>query len=388
VNGDVRREWFEKDYYQVLGVAKNATQAEIKKAYRKLAQRYHPDANPGDASAEERFKEISAAYDIIGDEDKRKQYDQVRDMAAAGFGGGGFPGGAGGAGGGFPGGGFPGGGRVRFEDFDIGDLGDLFGAVTGRGGRGGARRAARGSDLETSVRISFDDAMRGTTVPVRLDGPAPCPRCGGNGAEPGTSPITCPQCGGAGQIQVNQGLFAVAQTCPTCHGSGRVVQTPCAECHGSGSVRRTRTLQVKIPAGVKDGARIRLAGRGEPGPAGAKPGDLYVAVHVAPHAFFGRRANDLTVELPITFAEATLGANVDVPTLNGPVKLKVPAGTRSGQTFRVKGKGAPRKGGHGDLLVTVRVEVPRKLSREERELLKQLRELEKDSPRRHLGVDA
>ena len=388
MNGDVRREWFEKDYYQVLGVAKNATQAEIKKAYRKLAQRYHPDANPGDASAEERFKEISAAYDIIGDEDKRKQYDQVRDMAAAGFGGGGFPGGAGGAGGGFPGGGFPGGGRVRFEDFDIGDLGDLFGAVTGRGGRGGARRAARGSDLETSVRISFDDSMRGTTVPVRLDGPAPCPRCGGNGAEPGTSPITCPQCGGGGQIQVNQGLFAVAQTCPTCHGSGRVVQTPCTECHGSGSVRRTRTLQVKIPAGVKDGARIRLAGRGEPGPAGAKPGDLYVAVHVAPHAFFGRKANDLTVELPITFAEATLGANVDVPTLNGPVKLKVPAGTRSGQTFRVKGKGAPRKGGHGDLLVTVRVEVPRKLSREERELLKQLRELEKDSPRRHLGVDA
>jgi molecular chaperone DnaJ len=387
VNGDVRREWFEKDYYQVLGVAKNATQAEIKKAYRKLAQRYHPDANPGDASAEERFKEISAAYDVVGDEEKRKQYDQVRDMAAAGFGGagnagGGFPGG------GFPGGGFPGGGRVRFEDFDFGDLGDLLGGLRGRGGRGAARPAARGSDLETRARISFDDAMRGTTVPVRLDGPAPCPRCRGSGAEPGTSPVMCPQCGGAGEVQVNQGFFAVAQTCPTCHGSGRIVQTPCTECDGSGSVRRTRTLQVKIPAGVKDGARIRLAGRGEPGSPGAKPGDLYVQVHVAPHAFFGRKANDLTLDLPITFAEAALGANVDVPTLNGPVKLKVPAGTRSGQTFRVKGKGAPRRGGHGDLLVTVQVQVPRKLSREERDLVKQLRELEKDPPRRRLGVDA
>ena len=383
MNGDVRREWFERDYYQVLGVAKNATHDEIKKAYRKLAQRYHPDANPGDATAEERFKEISAAYDVVSDEEKRKQYDQVRDMAAAGsVGGGGFAGGV------YPGGGFPGGGRVRFEDFDIGDLGDLFGTFTGRGARGSARRPARGSDLETHVRVTFDEAMRGTTVPVRLDGPAACPRCAGSGAEPGTAPVTCPQCGGAGQVQVNQGFFAVAQTCPNCHGSGRIVQTPCTECRGSGSVRRTRTITVKIPAGVKDGARIRLAGRGEPGPAGATPGDLYVAVTVAPHAFFGRKANDLTVDLPITFAEATLGANVEVPTLNGPVKLKVPAGTRSGQTFRVKGKGAPRKGGHGDLLVTVQVDVPRKLSREERDLVKQLHELEKDSPRRHLGVEA
>jgi molecular chaperone DnaJ len=390
MNGDVRREWFEKDYYQVLGVPKNASQAEIKKAYRKLAQKHHPDANPNDTAAEDRFKEISAAYDVVGDEEKRKQYDQVREMAASGFGGagGGFPGG-GSPGGGFPGGGFPGGQRVRVED--LGDLGDLFGGLFGGGGgrrgRGRGAQAQRGADLETEVRVSFEDAMAGTTVPVRIDGPAPCPRCGGSGAEPGTSPTTCPQCGGDGQIQVNQGFFAVSQTCPTCHGAGRIVETPCTQCHGSGSVRRTRSFQVKIPAGVKDGARIRLAGRGEPGGPGAKPGDLFVVVHVAPHPLFARQGNDLTLELPVTFAEAALGANVNVPTLNGPVTLKVPGGTQSGQTFRIRGKGAPKKGGHGDLLVTVNVDVPKRLSREEKQLLKQLQEIEKESPRRRLGVE-
>jgi molecular chaperone DnaJ len=385
MNGDVRREWFEKDYYQVLGVAKNASQAEIKKAYRKLAQRYHPDANPGDHAAEERFKEISAAYDVVGDEEKRKQYDQVREMAASGFSGGGFPGG------GFPGGGFPGGQRVRVEDLgDLGDLGDLFGGLFGGGGRrGGARRGGpqRGADLETSVRVSFEDAMDGTTVPVRVDGPAPCPRCGGNGAEPGTHPSACPQCGGDGVIQANQGLFAVSQTCPTCHGTGRIVQTPCSQCQGSGSVRRTRSFQVKIPAGVKDGARIRLRGRGEPGGPGGRPGDLFVVVQVAPHPVFARSGNDLRLELPVTFSEAALGADVSVPTLNGPVKLKVPGGTQSGQTFRIRGRGAPRKGGHGDLLVTVNVEVPKKLSRDEKQLLRQLQDIEKESPRRRLGVE-
>jgi molecular chaperone DnaJ len=189
-------------------------------------------------------------------------------------------------------------------------------------------------------------------------------------------------------IQANQGLFAVSQTCPTCHGSGRVVQTPCTECHGSGSVRRTRSFQVKIPAGVKNGARIRLAGRGEPGGPGAKPGDLYVVVHVSPHRIFARKGNDLTLELPVTFAEAALGANVGVPTLNGPVTLKVPAGTQSGQTFRIRGQGAPKRGGHGDLLVTVSVAVPKKLSRQEKELLRQLKDVEKESPRRRLGVEA
>jgi molecular chaperone DnaJ len=383
VNGDVRREWFEKDYYKVLGVAKNATAAEIKKAYRKLAQQYHPDTNPGNKDAEDRFKEISAAHDVLGDDEKRKQYDQVRDMASSGFGAGGFPGGGGASGAGFPGG-FPGG--VRFED--LGDLGDLFGGLFGGAGRGGGARASRGTDLETTATITFDDAMRGTTVPVRIQGPAPCETCHGSGAAPGTSPTTCPRCGGSGAVAVNQGPFQMTQTCPVCHGSGRVVETPCPTCGGSGSRRRTRTFQVKIPAGVQDGARIRLAGRGEPGQAGGQPGDLFVRVRVQPHSFFGRAGHDLTLELPVTYPEAALGADVRVPTLNGPVTMKVPAGTPNGKTFRLKGKGAPKRGGHGDLLVTTRVEVPRKLSRSEKDLLKQLRENEKESPRRRLGVEA
>jgi molecular chaperone DnaJ len=379
VNGDVRREWFEKDYYNVLGVAKNASAAEIKKAYRKLAQQHHPDANPGNTQAEDRFKEISAAYDVLGDEEKRKQYDQVRDMAASGFGSGGSPGGGGGFGGGFPGG-------VRFED--LGDLGDLFGGLFGGGRRGGSARPARGADLETTVTVSFDDAMTGTTMPVRISGPAPCETCHGSGAAPGTSPTVCSRCGGSGAVAVNQGLFQMSQPCPVCHGSGRVVQTPCPTCGGTGSRTRTRSFQVKVPAGVQDGARIRLAGRGEPGPAGAQPGDLYVQVRVHPHRFFGRTGHDLTLELPVTYAEAALGADVRVPTLNGPVTMKVPAGTPNGKTFRLKGKGAPKRGGHGDLLVTTRIEVPRKLSRPEKELLKQLQQTEKESPRRRLGVDA
>ncbi len=381
MNGDVRREWFEKDYYQVLGVPKNATQAEIKKAYRKLAQTYHPDANPGNAQAEERFKEISAAYDVIGDPDKRKRYDQVRDMAASGFGGPGF----GGTG--------PwGGGRVRFEDVgfgDVGDLGDLFGGLFGGATRGrGRSRAVRGADLETDVTVSFEDAMRGTTVPVRIQGPAPCSTCGGSGAAPGSSPVSCPQCGGAGQISVNQGFFQMSQTCPRCNGSGRVVDKACPTCRGTGSERRTRSFQVRIPPGVKDGARIKLRGHGEPGPAGAPAGDLYVRVHVRPHAFFGRRGNDLTVEVPITYTEAALGANIQVPTLDGPVTMKVPPGTPSGKTFRLKGRGAPRRGGAGDLLVTVEVAVPGRVSRQEREALERLREIERESPRRRLGVEA
>ena len=379
MNGDVRREWFEKDYYNVLGVAKNASAAEIKKAYRKLAQQHHPDANPGNTQAEDRFKEISAAYDVLGDEDKRKQYDQVRDMAASGFGSGGSSGGGGGFGGGFPGG-------VRFED--LGDLGDLFGGLFGGARRGGGARPARGADLETSVTVSFDDAMSGTTMPVRISGPAPCETCHGSGAAPGTSPTICSRCGGSGAVAVNQGLFQMSQPCPVCHGSGRVVQTPCPTCGGTGSRKRTRSFQVKVPAGVQDGARIRLTGRGEPGPAGAQPGDLYVQVRVQPHRFFGRSGHDLTLELPVTYAETALGADVRVPTLNGPVTMKVPAGTPNGKTFRLKGKGAPKRGGHGDLLVTTRIEVPRKLSRPEKELLKQLQQTEKESPRRRLGVEA
>ncbi|MFL5797202.1 MAG: molecular chaperone DnaJ [Actinomycetota bacterium] len=384
MNGDVRREWLEKDYYQVLGVPKNAGQADIKKAYRKLAQQHHPDANPGNAEAEARFKDVSSAYDVVGDAEKRKQYDQVRDAVGSG----GFFGGTGGGGGGF--GGFPGGARVRVED--LGDLGDLFGGLfggMGGAGRGrGARRqaAARGPDLETEVRVSFEQAMEGANVPIKIRGAALCTTCGGIGAEPGTTPITCPQCGGSGQVSVNQGPFQMAQTCPRCAGSGTVIEHPCHTCRGSGHVQATREFQVKVPAGVKDGARIRLAGRGEAPRMGGRPGDLYVVVRVQPHRVFRRKGSDLLVELPVTFSEAALGANVEVPTLNGPVTLKVPGGTPSGKTFRVRGKGAPARSGSGDLLVTVKVDVPHKLSREQKDLLRRFQETERESPRRPLGV--
>jgi molecular chaperone DnaJ len=377
---EIRREWFEKDYYEVLGVPKNASAAEIKKAYRKLAQKHHPDANAGDPKAEERFKEVSAAYDVLGDEEKRAAYDRVREMGAGGFGAG-FPG-AGGTGSGGPGG-------FRYETVDVGDLSDLFGGMFG-GSRGRARRPQarerRGADLETEVRLSFDDAMAGVTIPVTLDGPAVCTTCHGSGAAPGTQPVICATCGGSGQVAVNQGFFQMEQTCPTCSGTGRTIETPCPTCHGSGAVRRSRTVKVKVPAGVKDGARIRVAGRGEPGGPGGQPGDLYVRVRVAEHPVFGRKGDNLTVDLPVSYPEAALGANVRVPTLNGPVTLKVPAGTPSGKTFRVKGKGAPRRGGHGDLLVTVNVDVPKKLSKREKELLGELRDAETESPRAELGV--
>jgi molecular chaperone DnaJ len=389
VADEVRREWFDKDYYAVLGVPKNASAAEIKKAYRKLAQKHHPDANAGNAEAEERFKEISAAYDVLGDEEKRKSYDSVREMGASGFGAGGFPGG-GGASGGWPGGA----GNVRYEQVDIGDLDDLLGGMFGgRGGAGGARRGRvqqrpqRGADLETTVTVSFDDAMNGTTVPVKITGPSSCRTCHGSGAAPGTQPITCPRCDGAGTVSVNQGFFQMAQPCPRCHGSGRIVEHPCPTCHGTGTERRTRRFTVKIPPGVKDGARIKLAGRGEPGQPGAPAGDLYVKVQVGQHPLFGRRGDDLTLDLPVTYPEAALGAQITVPTLNGPVKLKMPAGTPDGKTFRLRGKGAPKKGGHGDLLATVKVDVPGKLSKQEKELLRQLQDSTKN-PRSHLNVEA
>jgi molecular chaperone DnaJ len=378
---EIRREWFDKDYYSVLGVPKNASAAEIKKAYRKLAQQYHPDTRPGDKEAEERFKEISAANDVLGDEEKRKQYDQVREMGAARFGASAGPGRGAGRQGGAPGG-------FGYQQVNVGDLEDLFGGMFGGRGRaaGTSGRARRGADLETDVRLSFEDAMHGATVPVTLTGPAPCSLCKGSGAAPGSQPITCTTCGGSGEVAVNQGLFSLSQTCPTCHGSGRSIEDPCPRCSGTGVQRRKRTLQVKIPAGVKDGARIRLAGKGEPGGAGVPPGDLYVQVHVGHHPVFGRKGNDLTVDLPVSFPEAALGAQVQVPTLDGPVTLKVPAGTPSGKTFRIRGKGAPKRGGHGDLLATVNVDVPGKLSREEKKLLEQLRDAAKGSPRRPLGV--
>jgi molecular chaperone DnaJ len=364
----------EKDYYAVLGVARNASQADIKKTYRKLAQQHHPDSTKGDKAAEERFKEISAAYDVLGDEAKRTEYDRVRDMASSGFRFGGGPGGGGG---------------FRFEDVQGADVGDLFGDLFGAGDfTGGGRtgtRARRGADLAAQVEISFEDAMEGTTASLQITGNAPCTTCAGSGAKPGTQPVTCAECGGTGSVSVNQGFFSMARPCPRCGGRGTTIQDPCPTCAGRGSTPSTRTLKARVPAGVEDGARIRIAGRGEAGGPGAPPGDLYMTVHVRPHKHFGRKGSDLTLQLPVTFPEAALGAQVKVPTLNGPVTLKVPAGTRNGRTFRVRGKGAKRRGGGtGDLLVTVSVEVPSRVSKKERELLEQLREVSGEGPRADL----
>jgi molecular chaperone DnaJ len=388
MNGDIRQEWFEKDYYKTLGVPKNASAADVKKAYRRLAQKWHPDANRGNKEAEERFKEISAAYDVLSDQEKRQQYDRVRDMAASGFGG--FRGAPGG-GQSRPGAGFPFGAEGFGGFADVGDLGDLFDVFGSRGGgaRTRTRQSSRGADLQTEIRVGFEDSLRGVTVPLRIQGPAQCPVCKGSGAEPGTAPDVCPQCQGTGTVAENQGFFSMSRSCPRCGGTGQIIEHPCKRCRGSGSVRATREFSVRVPPGVKDGQRIRVRARGEAGPPGSRPGDLFVVVRVAAHPLFGRRDSDLTIQIPVTFAEAALGANLRIPTLNGPVTLKIPAGTASGKTFRVRGKGAPKaKGGAGDLLVTVQVDVPQKLSKEEKELLSRLQEVQRESPRKRLGVEA
>jgi len=384
-----QREWFEKDYYAVLGLQKGATEKEITRAYRKLAKQFHPDANPGNKEAEEKFKDISAAYDVLSDTAKRKEYDEVRDMVASGAG---NPF-AGAGGGGFGG---PGGGNIRFETGDLGDiggLGDLLGNIFGGRGRrgGGARQPGagprRGSDLEAEVHLSFDDAVRGATIAVQLTGAAPCHTCGGSGAAPGTVPQTCPQCNGAGTLAVDQGPFSFSQICPRCSGSGRVVETPCPTCGGSGSETRTRDVKVRIPVGVADGQRVRVKGKGTTGSNGGPPGDLYVTVHVAPHPLFGRKGDNLTLRVPVSFSEAALGAEVKVPTLDGAVTVRIPPGTASGKTLRVRGRGMPKAGGSaGDLLVTVDVVVPQSLSDEQRQAVEALAATESANPRAHLGV--
>jgi molecular chaperone DnaJ len=384
-----QREWFEKDYYAVLGLKKGATEKEITRAYRKLAKQHHPDANPGNKEAEEKFKDISAAYDVLSDQAKRKEYDEVRDMVASGAGNPFAGAGAGGFGG--PGG-FGDGGNIRFETGDMGGLGDLLGNIFGRAGRRQTSRQPgagprRGSDLEAEVHLSFDDAVRGATIAVQLTGAAPCHSCGGTGAAPGTVPQTCPQCNGVGTLAVDQGPFSFSQICPRCGGNGRVVETPCPTCHGSGTETRTRDVKVRIPVGVADGQRVRVKGKGTAGSNGGPPGDLYVTVHVAPHPLFGRKGDDLTLRVPVTFSEAALGAEVKVPTLDGSVTVKIPPGTSSGKTLRVRGRGMPRSGsGAGDLLVTVDVVVPRTLSDEQRQALEALAATESANPRAHLGV--
>jgi molecular chaperone DnaJ len=381
-----QREWFEKDYYAVLGLQKGATEKDITRAYRKLAKQHHPDANPGNKEAEEKFKDISTAYDVLGDAPKRKEYDEVRDMVASGAGNpfaGAGPGGFGGPG-----------GNVRWETGDMGDiggLGDLLGNIFGgRGRRTAQSRGAgprRGGDLEAEVHLSFDDAVRGATIAVQLTGAAPCHTCGGTGAAPGTVPQTCPQCNGAGTLAVDQGPFSFSQICPRCSGSGRIVEKACPTCGGSGAETRTRDVKVRIPVGVADNQRVRVKGKGTTGSNGGPPGDLYVTVHVAPHALFGRRGNDLLLRVPVTFSEAALGAEVKVPTLDGAVTVKIPPGTASGKTLRVRNRGMPKAGGgSGDLLVTVDVVVPQSLSEEQRQAVEALAATESANPRAHLGV--
>jgi len=383
-----QREWFDTDYYAALGVSPDASEKEITRAYRKLAKQFHPDANASDKGAEERFKEISAAHDVLGDAEKRKEYDEVREMVASGVGSGG-PGGFGGAGQGF--GGF--GGNVRVED--LGDLGGIFGNLFG-GGRAGGRRGRapgaagpqRGNDIETELHLDFLDAVHGVTTSVNITSEAPCQVCNGSGAKPGTFPERCPTCNGAGSVAVDQGPFSFSEVCPTCGGRGSVVKDKCKHCKGRGIEVRPRTVKVRIPAGVDDGQRIRVKGRGTPGLIGGPAGDLYVVVHVAPHPIFARSGKwDLTVKVPVTFPEAVLGAQVKVPTLDAPVTVKVPPGTQTGKTVRVRGRGIPRASGDpGALLVTFDVVVPQDLDDEARTVVEELAAKLPGNPREHLGV--
>ena len=351
--------------YEVLGVAKTASEDEIKKAYRQLARQYHPDRNPGDAAAEERFKDVQSAYDLLSDQEKRRAYDTFGAAGPRGF----------------PGGTTAGG--VRFEEFDLGDLGDLFGGMFGGGRRAGGHRPTRGDDLETHVGISFEDSLKGVQVRVPVEVDVPCTACHGTGAEPGTSPITCPQCGGRGVVSDAQGLFALSQPCPRCQGNGSIVESPCRRCRGVGRERQTKRYAVKVPAGARSGTRIRLKGKGEAGLNGGPAGDLYVVVDVEPSPLFERRGSDLVLDVPVTYAEAALGASVEIPTPDGPVALKVPAGSESGKLLRVKGRGAPRlKGtGRGDLLARVKVTVPKKLTKAEKDALEEYRKVSRETPR-------
>lgn len=379
------RDYIEKDYYKALGVAKDASAADIKKAYRKLARKYHPDANAADAKAEERFKEVSEAYDVLSDATKRKEYDEARSL----FGAGGFR---------VPTGSRPGGAGANFDLNDLlgqmgsrggggsGGLGDILGGLFGN--RGAGTRAGqvprKGLDLEAQLTLGFGDAVAGVTAPLRLTVPGPCATCAGTGAKPGTVPRVCPQCSGTGHVSRSAGGgFAFDEPCLECRGQGLLVDDPCPTCAGTGRSASERSLTVRIPPGVADGQRIRIKGKGGPGERGGPAGDLVVTVHVTAHPVFGRSADNLTVTVPVTFPEAALGATVPVPTLGGlPVSVKVPPGTASGRTLRVRGKGVPHKdGSRGDLLVTLQVAVPQKLSGKAKEALESFAEAASDDPR-------
>jgi len=349
-----------RDYYEVLGVAKDADENTIKRAYRKLAMKYHPDKNPDDAKAAENFREITEAYEVLSDANKRARYDQyghagVDDQMHDFWGRGGAQ------------------DSNAFRDF-----GDLFGDAFGElfGGGGGGRRAVRGADLRYNLNITLEEAAVGREVELKIPKHIACKPCKGSGAKPGTNPVPCSTCGGHGQVQMQQGFFAMRRTCPTCHGSGTRIESPCVECGGSGRVKTEKNLKVKIPAGVYDGAQVRVGGEGEVGPQGAPAGDLYLVITIKPHAIFTREGADLHCDMPITFPQATLGAEVDAPTLDGKVKIKIPGGTEGGRVFRLRGHGVPdvRVGQKGDLYVRVQIAVPKKMSAKQEALLRQFAE--------------
>jgi molecular chaperone DnaJ len=361
-----------RDFYEVLGVSRSASGDEIKKAYRELARKWHPDRNPDDAQAEERFKEVQHAYDVLSDPEKRKQYD-----AGGMFGG--FGAGAGGRG-------FPG-GAAGFSD-----LGDIFSSFFRGGGREQGPRPARGRDLETEVRLSFDQAMHGTQISVSVPTTGPCPTCGGSGAKPGTSPIVCPRCEGRGIDSQSQGFFSISQPCPQCGGQGSIIEDPCTTCGGTGITQETKRYRVNIPAGVHDGSRIRLAGKGEAGYRGGPRGDLYVTTRVTPSPVFRQRPDgNLEVDLPVTVAEAIQGATIEVPTLSGSKTIRIPPGTQHGSVQRLRGEGPPHTSGsgRGDIYYRIQLQVPKELSKEQREAVEQLAEaLNGQNPRASLLANA
>jgi molecular chaperone DnaJ len=382
------KDWLEKDFYSVLGVSKSASSDEIKKSYRKLARELHPDRNPGNSEAEERFKAAAEAYDVLADDKKRKEYDEMRQL----FGSGAFRRGAraGGAGGGFDPsdlfGNFGGGGtQTTAGDRRFGGAGfsDLFGSIfSGGGATTRPRGPARGRDVEAEVTLDFRDAVRGVTLPLTLRSPGVCDTCHGTGAKPGTQPRTCPVCHGAGLVTRNQGSFSFSEPCRECQGVGSIVDEKCPECRGTGGVTKTRTLNVRFPAGVADGQRIRLAGRGEAGERGGAAGDLYVQVRVRKDDLFGRSGDDLTITAPITYPEAVFGTDLRVPTLDGYVTLRVPPGTPTGRVLRARGRGVQKRDGQaGDLLVTVDVVVPTALTDEARDALEKFAVLAPDAGR-------
>ncbi len=371
------------DLYETLGVAKTATPEEIRKAYRALARKHHPDANPDDPKAEERFKEISHAHDVLADPEKRKEYDAQASMFAQGF---------------RPGGGAPSGDGGGFGGF--GDFADLFGSIFRNRGAGGAGNTAgggasrgpanaagaRGADVEVEVNISFDQAMAGLQLPIAVDAEENCETCRGSGAKAGTSPRLCPECNGRGVVGRDLGSFALSEPCPRCGGNGTVVDDPCPTCSGTGTVHTRKRYQVKIPAGAKDGTKIRLKGKGRAGVRGGPPGDLIVITRVAPSSRYSRKGDDLELEVPVTFPEAAMGAKVEIPTLEGTVSLSVPAGSQTGRRLRVRGKGAPRLNaeGRGDLIARLRVDVPSELSTSQREALEKFADLDRRNPRETL----